>query len=168
MTADAGFDASAAGPAGVQSGSRRRWSGLFVVASAQLVAILDETIVNIALPSAQKSLRMADADRQWVITAYTLAFGSLLLFGGRLADRFGPKRTFAVGLTGFAIASAVGGIPAAQACWGSRCSPHTSCRSSWATARSGPVWHSCPWCSSRCSAPPRSPPGCCPTCRPAG
>ncbi|MFD8692456.1 MFS transporter [Streptomyces sp. NPDC059651] len=89
--------------------NRRRWAGLAVVASAQLVAMLDETVINIALPSAQKSLGMASADRQWIITAYTLAFGSLLLFGGRLADRFGPKRTFMVGITGFAIMSAVGG-----------------------------------------------------------
>ncbi|MCX4760228.1 MFS transporter [Streptomyces sp. NBC_01275] len=88
---------------------RRRWAGLVVVASAQLVAMLDETVINIALPSAQRSLHMADADRQWIITAYTLAFGGLLLFGGRLSDRFGPKRTFMVGITGFAVMSAVGG-----------------------------------------------------------
>lgn len=88
---------------------RRRWAGLVVVATAQLVVMVDETIVNIAMPSVQKSLGLADADRQWVITAYTLTFGGLLLLGGRLADRFGPRATFLVGLTGFALASAIGG-----------------------------------------------------------
>ncbi|WP_078859790.1 MFS transporter [Streptomyces rubellomurinus] len=71
--------------------------------------VLDITIVNIALPSAQKDLGISDADRQWVITAYTLAFGGLLLLGGRLGDLFGRKRVFTVGLLGFALASALGG-----------------------------------------------------------
>jgi EmrB/QacA subfamily drug resistance transporter len=70
---------------------------------------LDATIVNIALPSAQASLHVSDASRQWVITGYTLAFGGLLLLGGRIADRFGRKRTLLAGLAGFAAASALGG-----------------------------------------------------------
>ena len=87
----------------------RRWWGLVVIAVAQLMVVLDATIVNIALPSAQRDLGMSDANRQWVITAYTLAFGGLLLLGGRIADRVGRKRTFVIGLVGFAAASALGG-----------------------------------------------------------
>ena len=87
----------------------RRWTSLAFVALAQLMVALDATIVSIALPSAQAALRASDADRQWVITAYTLSFGGLLLLGGRFADYFGRKRTFLVGLMGFALASAVGG-----------------------------------------------------------
>ena len=71
--------------------------------------VLDATIVNIALPSAQQDLHFSDDDRQWVVTAYALAFGSLLLLGGRVADLFGRKWTFITGLLGFAGASAVGG-----------------------------------------------------------
>jgi MFS family permease len=72
--------------------------------------VLDITIMNIALPSAQTALRFSDVDRQWVITGYALAFGSLLLLGGRPGDLFGRKVTFLTGLTGFAVASAVGGV----------------------------------------------------------
>ncbi|MGW1268679.1 MFS transporter [Streptomyces sp. NPDC002491] len=87
----------------------RRWWGLVIIALAQLMVVLDATIVNIALPSAQQDLGISDGDRQWVITAYTLAFGGLLLLGGRIADRVGRKRTFVIGLVGFAAASALGG-----------------------------------------------------------
>src|ERR1051325_1766411 len=73
------------------------------------MVVLDATIVNIALPSAQSDLGISDANRQWVITAYTLAFGGLLLLGGRIADFWGRKRTFLVGMLGFAAASAIGG-----------------------------------------------------------
>ncbi|MGW4564511.1 MFS transporter [Streptomyces sp. NPDC004561] len=86
-----------------------RWWALVVIALAQLMVVLDATIVNIALPSAQRALHMSDGNRQWVITAYTLAFGGLLLLGGRIADLVGRKRTFVVGLVGFAAASAFGG-----------------------------------------------------------
>ncbi|MEU6406363.1 MFS transporter [Streptomyces sp. NPDC046985] len=86
-----------------------RWWALVVIALAQLMVVLDATIVNIALPSAQHALHMSDANRQWVVTAYTLAFGGLLLLGGRVADLVGRKRTFVVGLVGFAAASAFGG-----------------------------------------------------------
>jgi EmrB/QacA subfamily drug resistance transporter len=88
----------------------RRWLALGIIAVAQLMIILDASIVNIALPSAQVDLGISDADRQWVVTAYTLAFGGLLLLGGRIADYMGRKRTFIVGLVGFAGASALGGI----------------------------------------------------------
>ncbi|MDN3359830.1 MFS transporter [Actinomadura sp. DC4] len=87
----------------------RRWTALIVIAVAQLMTALDATIVNIALPSAQRSLGFGDADRQWVITAYTLTFAGLLLLGGRIADRFGRRRSFLAGLAGFAAASALAG-----------------------------------------------------------
>ena len=87
----------------------RRWLILVVIGIAQLMVVLDVTIVNIALPSAQRDLGFSDDDRQWVITAYALAFGSLLLLGGRIADLFGRKWTFIAGLLGFAGASALGG-----------------------------------------------------------
>ncbi|MGW0866608.1 MFS transporter [Streptomyces sp. NPDC002611] len=89
--------------------SPHRWWILAVIGLAQLMVVLDSTIVNIALPSAQKDLGFSDGDRQWVVTAYALAFGSLLLLGGRIADLFGRKMTFLVGLVGFAGASALGG-----------------------------------------------------------
>ncbi|MGV9265716.1 MFS transporter [Kitasatospora sp. NPDC003701] len=94
---------------GPKAADSRRWWALAVIAIAQLMIVLDITIVNIALPSAQKDLGISDANRQWVITAYTLAFGGLLLLGGRLGDLFGRKRVFIVGLLGFALASALGG-----------------------------------------------------------
>jgi EmrB/QacA subfamily drug resistance transporter len=87
----------------------RRWLVLAAVALAQLMVVLDVTVVNIALPSAQADLGFDDDSRQWVITAYALAFGSLLLLGGRISDLIGRKRTFVAGLLGFAGASAVGG-----------------------------------------------------------
>ncbi|MFI9412824.1 MFS transporter [Nocardia gamkensis] len=86
-----------------------KWLLLIVIALAQLMVVLDATIVNIALPSAQQDLDFTDGQRQWVVTAYALAFGSLLLLGGRIADLFGRKATFLVGLLGFAVASAIGG-----------------------------------------------------------
>jgi EmrB/QacA subfamily drug resistance transporter len=87
----------------------RKWPPLVIVALAQLMIALDATIVNIALPSAQHALHISDANRQLVITAYTLAFGGLLLLGGRIADYLGRKRAFLIGLVGFAAASALGG-----------------------------------------------------------
>ena len=88
---------------------RRRWLVLGVIALAQLMVVLDLTVMNIALPSAQRALHFTTVDRQWVVTAYTLAFGSLLLLGGRLADLLGRKVTFLTGLVGFAGVSAIGG-----------------------------------------------------------
>jgi EmrB/QacA subfamily drug resistance transporter len=116
--------APAPAPAPQEAGSRR-WLILGVIALAQLMVVLDATIVNIALPSAQRALDFSDIERQWVVTAYALAFGSLLLLGGRLADMIGRKATFIVGLLGFAAASAAGGaagsfgvLVAARACQG--------------------------------------------------
>jgi EmrB/QacA subfamily drug resistance transporter len=89
-----------------------RWRTLFVVAISQLMLVLDGSIMNIAIPSAKAELGISDANQQWVITAYTLAFGSLLLLGGRIGDYVGRKKIFIVGLIGFAAASALGGIAA--------------------------------------------------------
>src|ERR1700734_2058305 len=116
-------DATAATPG--TTADPRRWLILAVVALAQLMVVLDATIVNIALPSAQHALRFSNIERQWVVTAYALAFGSLLLLGGRLTDIIGRKATFIAGLIGFAAASAAGGaagsfgmLIAARACQG--------------------------------------------------
>ncbi len=96
-------------PVASDPGALRFWVVLIVVPLAQLTIGLYATVIWIALPSAQADLGFSTADRQWVVTAYTLAFGSLLLLGGRLADRFGPKRVLLAGLSGFAAASIVGG-----------------------------------------------------------
>ncbi|PKW14100.1 MFS transporter [Saccharopolyspora spinosa] len=90
------------------AGDERRWIALAFIAVAQLMIALDATVINIALPSAQADLGFSDAHRQWVITAYTLAFGGLLLLGGRLADSLGRARAFPIGLLGFAAASVLG------------------------------------------------------------
>ena len=87
-----------------------RWAVLALLGVAQLMVVLDATIVNIALPSAQRALHFSTDSRQWIITAYALAFGSLLLLGGKLGDLFGRKWTFVDGLVGFSIASALGGL----------------------------------------------------------
>jgi EmrB/QacA subfamily drug resistance transporter len=87
----------------------RRWWILAVLGIAQLMVVLDATVVSIALPTAQRALAFSNSDRQWIVTAYALAFGSLLLIGGRLADLVGRKRVFLIGLGGFAVASAIGG-----------------------------------------------------------
>jgi len=103
------------GRAGVEELDPRRWGILAVVVVAQLMVVLDASIVTIALPSAQKALHISVANRQWVITAYTVAFGGLLLLGGRIADYGGRKRMFILGLIGFAGASAFGGLAVDQA-----------------------------------------------------
>ncbi|MFF8726742.1 MFS transporter [Streptomyces sp. NPDC015171] len=104
-------DPSRAGSAATERSepSPKRWWILAVVAIAQLMVVLDATIVNIALPSAQTDLGFSDGNRQWIVTAYALAFASLLLLGGRIADLFGRKPAFLVGVVGFAAASALGG-----------------------------------------------------------
>ncbi|MFG6477284.1 MFS transporter [Microbacterium sp. P06] len=89
---------------------RRKWWALGVLSLTQLVVVLDGTIVNIALPQAQAHLDLSDSQRQWVVTAYALAFGALLLLGGRVADYWGRKRTFVVGMVGFGLASVYGGF----------------------------------------------------------
>jgi len=120
MSVPAGAGAGAAGQP-----DKRRWLILAVIGIAQLMVVLDMTVMNIALPSAQHALSFNNVDRQWVVTAYSLSFGSLLLFCGRLADLIGRKVTFITGLAGFAIASAVGGasvnfamLVTARACQG--------------------------------------------------
>jgi EmrB/QacA subfamily drug resistance transporter len=92
-----------------ETDSGRRWWILGVLALAQMMVVLDSTIVNIALPSAQNALHFSNADRQWIVTGYSLSFGSLLLLGGRIGDVLGRKRVLVTGLVGFALASALGG-----------------------------------------------------------
>src|SRR5580698_6597859 len=115
----------AGGASGQAEPDPRRWLILVVIAVAQLMIVLDLTVMNLALPSAQKALGFSDVDRQWIVTAYALSFGSLLLFCGRLADLVGRKLMFITGLTGFAVASAIGGasvnfsmLVTARACQG--------------------------------------------------
>jgi EmrB/QacA subfamily drug resistance transporter len=115
-----GFSDSNAGEA-----DPRRWLILATICTAALMIVLDVTVMNLALPSAQRALGFTSADRQWIVTAYALSFGSLLLFCGRLADLIGRKATFLTGLAGFAAASAVGGasgsftmLVTARACQG--------------------------------------------------
>jgi EmrB/QacA subfamily drug resistance transporter len=102
-----------AGPApasgDAESEDSRRWLILAVVCLGQLMVVLDATVVNIALPTAQRDLAFSNADRQWVVTAYSLAFGGLLLLGGKLSDLIGRKRMLLIGMVGFAAASAFGG-----------------------------------------------------------
>ncbi len=88
----------------------KRFRALGVIGIAQLMIVLDASVVTIALPSAQKALHISVANRQWALTAYTLAFGGLLLIGGRVADFMGRKRMFIISLLGFAAASALGGL----------------------------------------------------------
>jgi EmrB/QacA subfamily drug resistance transporter len=128
VPADADAGGSSAGHAWPGASSEpdpRRWMILVVIAVAQLMVVLDATVMNIALPSAQRDLGFTDVDRQWIVTAYSLSFGSLLLFGGRLADLVGRRTMFITGLAGFAAASAVGGasinfgmLVTARACQG--------------------------------------------------
>jgi EmrB/QacA subfamily drug resistance transporter len=100
---------AAAGGGEADSAYARRWLILAVVCLGQLMVVLDATVVNIALPTAQHDLGFSNADRQWVVTAYSLAFGGLLLLGGRLSDLIGRRRMLIIGMVGFAAASALGG-----------------------------------------------------------
>ena len=110
-----------------------RWAVLALLGVAQLMVVLDATIVTIALPSAQKALGFSTESRQWIVTAYALAFGSLLLVGGKLGDRLGRKRTLIASLVGFSVASAIGGVAqsfgvlvfarALQGCFGALLAP---------------------------------------------
>jgi EmrB/QacA subfamily drug resistance transporter len=106
VTESAALDGAVEAP---PAASPKRWWILAIIAVAQLMVVLDATIVNIALPSAQADLGFSDGNRQWIVTAYALAFASLLLLGGRIADLFGRKPAFLVGVAGFAAASALGG-----------------------------------------------------------
>ncbi|WP_017791998.1 MFS transporter [Leucobacter salsicius] len=93
-----------------QAAQPRRWWALAIIALTQLVVVLDGTIVNIALPTAQVELTLSNTERQWVVTSYVLVFGALLLLGGRIADTWGRKRTFMLGMIGFGVASLYGGL----------------------------------------------------------
>src|ERR1700720_2097632 len=97
-------------PVAATDGEPNRWAVLALLSVAQLMVVLDATIVTIAIPSAQSALHFSTQSRQWIITAYALAFGSLLLLGGKLSDLFGRKWTLIGGLVGFSIASAIGGV----------------------------------------------------------
>ena len=108
-TAPAAGPAAATRPGTTSASSSSRWWILAALVLAQLMVVLDATVVNIALPSAQKALGFSNGDRQWIVSAYALAFGSLLLLGGRLSDLVGRRRVLIIGMTGFAAASAVGG-----------------------------------------------------------
>jgi EmrB/QacA subfamily drug resistance transporter len=123
--AETSVPVAGAGAGAASQPDNRRWLILAVIGIAQLMVVLDMTVMNIALPSAQHALSFSNVDRQWVVTAYSLSFGSLLLFCGRLADLIGRKVTFITGLAGFALASAVGGasvnfamLVTARACQG--------------------------------------------------
>jgi EmrB/QacA subfamily drug resistance transporter len=96
-------------PSAVERQHAKRWWVLAIIGLAQVMVILDATVVNIALPDAQQALGFSDASRQWVVTAYALAFGGLLLLGGRLGDIFGRRNIFLIGLVGFGVFSALGG-----------------------------------------------------------
>ncbi len=104
------FDAPEQEVPEVAGSDPRRFRALAVIAVAQLMVVLDASVVIIALPSAQRALHISTANRQWMLTAYTLAFAGLLLLGGRIADYFGRKRMFVISLIGFAGASALGGL----------------------------------------------------------
>ena len=145
----------------------RRWLVLAVIGIAQLMVVLDSTIVNIALPSAQEQLGFSNSDRQWVVTAYALAFGSLLLVGGRLGDMYSRKWVFVAGLAGFAIASAIGGAAGSFAVLvaARRCrerSPPSSRRPHWAPSSARSTTRASaagPSASSAPSPPPAAPSG---------
>jgi EmrB/QacA subfamily drug resistance transporter len=108
-TIDRGAPASGKTSSGLRGSHAVRWWVLVVLGIAQLMIMLDATVVNIALPEAQQALGFSDGSRQWVITGYALAFGSLLLLGGRLGDLLGRRTLFVIGLAGFGAASILGG-----------------------------------------------------------
>ena len=109
MTAHTQPDSGTSPPPPAAAQPASRWLALVCIAIAQLMVALDATVINIALPSAQRALSISDPQRQWVVTAYTLAFGGLVILGGRVADTIGRRRAFLLGLAGFAVASAAGG-----------------------------------------------------------
>src|SRR6516165_6439696 len=96
-------------------GSRRRGLALLVIATAQLMVVLDATIVNVALPHIQRALGFSGSGLEWVVNTYALAFGGLMLLGGRAGDLFGRRRVFIAGLVLFSAASLAGGLATSQA-----------------------------------------------------
>src|ERR671936_787361 len=94
---------------------RRRWIALAVLAVAQFMVFLDETVVNVALPSIKVDLGFSQSSLAWVVNAYILMFGGLLLLGGRLADLFGRRRVFLIGTAVFGVASLVDGLAGSEA-----------------------------------------------------
>lgn len=146
-------------------GVRRSWAILLVLSATQLMLVLDSTIMNIALPSVQAGLGFATADRQWVITAYALAFGGMLLTGGRLSDMLGAKQMLLAASSGFVIASVLGGLAGdltllvtARALGSTyQAPPHRlSACSPWCMGSQQPSKHRGPACrpSARCSSAP--------------
>ena len=110
MTSTLDLSDQASGPGSGPDLDPKRFRALAIIAVAQLMVVLDASVVIIALPSAQRALHISTANRQWMLTAYTLSFAGLLLLGGRIADYFGRKRMFVISLIGFAGASALGGL----------------------------------------------------------
>ena len=89
---------------------RRKWFALALIVTAQFMVVLDVAIVNVALPSIKTDLDFSEANLQWVITAYSIVFGGVLLLGGRLADNFGRRRLFVAGVALFTISSLLDGL----------------------------------------------------------
>jgi MFS family permease len=102
-------------PASGEASDRRRWLALVVLCVGQLMIVLDATVVNVALPTIQRDLHFSQSSLAWVINAYLITFGGLLLLAGRLGDLIGPKRIFVTGLTVFTAASALCGFSQNQA-----------------------------------------------------
>jgi EmrB/QacA subfamily drug resistance transporter len=100
----------APGPTSEHGHSTKTWLVLLVICGAQMMVVLDATIVNIALPSIESALKFSSTSLTWVLNAYTLAFGGLLLLGGRLGDQFGHRRVFTIGLLVFSLSSLLGGL----------------------------------------------------------
>jgi MFS family permease len=106
---------SAAGQAGTKTKGRHLGVAQLIIATAQLMVVLDATVVNVALPHIQAALRFSGSGLEWVINAYTLAFGGLLLLGGRAGDLLGRRRMFVIGLLLFSAASFAGGLATSPA-----------------------------------------------------
>jgi MFS family permease len=104
----------AASPAATTAGDRRRGRALLVIATAQLMVVLDGTIVNVALPHIQRALGFSRSGLEWVVNAYAVTFGGLLLLGGRAGDILGRRRVFVFGLLLFSAASLLGGFATSQ------------------------------------------------------
>src|ERR1039458_4984556 len=107
--------AAPAGRAAAGGGARNLGLALVVIAAAQLMVVLDATIVNVALPHIQRALGFSGSGLEWVITAYAVTFGGLLFLGGRSGDLLGRRKIFIAGLLLFSVASLLGGFATSQA-----------------------------------------------------